>query len=45
MTNDNKIKEKKPLQHGIKREVAKISVLSFVKFDKHEYLTGEKTLT
>ena len=40
MTIDDKIKDEK-LQYGINRESAKISVLSSVKIDEYEYLTGE----
>ena len=40
MTINDKIRDEK-LQYNIKREAAKISALSSVKIDKHEYLTGE----
>ena len=43
MTTEDKIRDEK-LQYGINREVAKISALSSVKIDKHEYLTGEEIL-
>ena len=36
----DKIRDEK-MQYNINREVAKISVLSSVKIDKYEYLTGE----
>ena len=42
MTIDEKIKDEK-LQYNINREAVKISVLSSGKFDKNEYLTGEKS--
>ena len=32
------------LQYNIKRETAKISILSSVKIDKHEYLIGKEIL-
>ena len=32
------------MQYDINREAAKISALSFGKFDKYEYLTGEEIL-
>ena len=38
-----KIKDEK-LQHDIDREAAKLSTLSSGKFDKYEYLTGDKIL-
>ena len=41
MTIDDQIKSEK-LQYDINREAAKISALSSGKFDKYEYLTGEK---
>ena len=44
MTIDNQIKSEK-LQYDINREAAKISALSSGKFDKDEYLTGEKILS
>ena len=43
MTNDDKIRDEKR-QHGINREVAKISAWSSGKIDKYEYLAGEKIL-
>ena len=43
MTTDDKIRDEK-LQHDIKREAAKISVLSSGKIDTYEYLTGEEIL-
>ena len=43
MTVNDQIRDKK-LQHGINREVAKISVLSSGKIHKYEYLTGEDIL-
>ena len=44
MAIDDKIGEEK-LQYDISREGAKISALSSGKFDKYEYLAGEKMLT
>ena len=32
------------MQYNIKRETAKISILSSVKIDKHEYLIGKEIL-
>ena len=43
MAIDDQIKYKK-LQYDVNREVAKISALSFGKFNKYEYLTGEEIL-
>ena len=43
MTVNDQIRDKK-LQHGINREVAKISVLSSGKIHKYEYLTSEDIL-
>ena len=43
MTIEDQIKDEK-LQYDINREAAKISALSSNKFDKYEYLTGEKIL-
>ena len=43
MTIEYQIKDEK-LQYDINREAAKISALSSNKFDKYEYLTGEKIL-
>ena len=43
MTIEDQIKDEK-LQYDIKREAAKISVLSSGKIDKYEYLTGEEIL-
>ena len=43
MTIEDQIKDEK-LQYDIKREAAKISVLSSGKIDKYEYLIGEKIL-
>ena len=40
MTIDDQIRDEK-LQYNIKREAAKISVLSSNKIGKYEYLTGE----
>ena len=39
MTVDDKARDEK-LQNDTNREAAKISVLSFRKIDKYEYLTG-----
>ena len=43
MTIDDKIRDEKR-QYDINREAAKVSVLSPVKIDKYEYLTGEEIL-
>ena len=43
MTIDDKIRDEK-LQYDINREAAKISILSFGKIDKYEYLTGKEML-
>ena len=43
MTINDEIRDEK-LQYDIKREAAKISVLSSGKIDKYEYLTGEDIL-
>ena len=43
MTIDAKIRDEKR-QYDINREAAKVSVLSPVKIDKYEYLTGEEIL-
>ena len=43
MAIDDKIVDEK-LQYIIKREAAKISVFSFEKIDKHEYITSEEIL-
>ena len=43
MTIDDKIRYEK-LQYDINRGAAKISALSSGKFDKYEYLTGEKII-
>ena len=43
MTIDDQIKYEKP-QYDVNREAAKISALSSGKFNKYEYLTGEKIL-
>ena len=43
MTIDDKIRDEKR-QCDINREAAKVSVLSPVKIDKYEYLTGEEIL-
>ena len=43
MTIDDNIKDEK-LKYDINREVAKMSALSSGKFNKYEYLTGEKIL-
>ena len=43
MTVDKKLSEK--WQYGIKRATAKISLLSRVKIEKHEYLAGENILS
>ena len=43
MTIDDNIKDEK-LQYDINREAAKMSALSSGKFNKYEYLTGEKIL-
>lgn len=43
MTVDKKLSEK--WQYGIKRATAKISLLSWVKIEKHEYLAGENILS
>ena len=36
---------KQNLQYNIKREVGKVSALSWCKIDKYEYLTGEEILS
>ena len=41
MTIDDKIRYQN-LQYDVNRNVAKISVLSFRKIEKYEYLTGEE---
>ena len=41
MTIKDKIRDK-DLQYDIDRKAAKISALSYGKFDKYEYLTGEE---
>ena len=43
MTIDDEIRDEKR-QYDINREAAKVSVLSPVKIDKYEYLTGEEIL-
>ena len=43
MKIEDKIRDEK-LHYDIKREAAKISVLSFGKIDKYEYFTGEEIL-
>lgn len=43
MTVDKKLSEK--WQYGINRAAAKISLLSRVKIEKHEYLAGENILS
>ena len=44
MTIDDQIRDEK-LQYDINREAAKIStLLSYLKIDKYEYLTGEEIL-
>ena len=43
MTTEDQIRDEK-LPYDINREAAKISVLSSVKSDKYEYLTGEEVL-
>ena len=43
MTIDDQIRDEK-LQYNINREAAIISALSSNKFNKYEYLTGEKIL-
>ena len=43
MTINNEIRDKK-LQYDINREAAKTSALSFRRFNKHDYLTGEEIL-
>ena len=43
MTINNQIRDKK-LQYNINREATKLSVLSWNKFNKYEYLTGEEIL-
>ena len=43
MTINDQIRVEK-LQYNINREAAKISALSSNKFNKYEYLTGEKIL-
>ena len=43
MTTDDQIRDEK-LQYDINREAAKILALSFGKFDKYKFLTGEETL-
>ena len=43
MTIDDKIRDEK-LQYNINREAVKISVLSWDKIHKYEYLTGEDIL-
>ena len=44
MTIDDKIRDEK-MQYEINKEAAKVSALSSRKFDKNEYLTGEKNTT
>ena len=43
MTIDDQIRDER-LRYDINREAAKISALSFKKFDKYKYLTGEEIL-
>ena len=43
MTIDDQIRDEK-LQYDINREAAKLSALLSNKFNKYEYLTGEKIL-
>ena len=43
MTMDDQIEDEK-IQCDINRQTVKISALSSGKFDKYEYLTGEKIL-
>ena len=43
MTTDGRIRDEK-LQCDINKEAAKISALSSVEIDKHEYLTDEEIL-
>ena len=43
MTINDQIKDEK-LQYDINRKAAEISVLSSVKIDKYEYLTGKNIL-
>ena len=43
MTIGDHVRDEK-LQYDINREAAKISALSSLKIDKHEYLTGEEIL-
>ena len=40
MTIDDKIRYENP-QYDVNRNVAKMSVLSFIKIEKYEYLTGD----
>ena len=44
MTINDQIRDEKS-QYDINREAAKISALSWNKFSKYEYLTGEEILT
>ena len=43
MTIDDKFRDEK-LQYDINKEATKISMLSYCKIDKYEYLTGEEML-